>query len=217
MQMLSHPTPGTPIETSVISNDFYDDFRQLVTDVTLLKERNKTLQNRVDQLESDRERSTQKIEQQIQLISKQKDQIRQLSEMISALTREVEREKKTNEEARMNVKQQLQNQINSAQISQQNQISSLSSQLSQISNELRQQLQRTNSSISSNTSNCVLPLCSLISITPSSYPSYVIDLPVYIVSPLFHPFTGYQLSSTEETLDVCPFADVLGWSCIVVG
>ncbi|KAK2944964.1 hypothetical protein BLNAU_20140 [Blattamonas nauphoetae] len=69
--MFSHPSPGTPIETSVISNDFYEDFRQLVTDMKTMKERNQTLQNRV--------------EQQNQLIS-------QLHEMIAELTTRISNE-----------------------------------------------------------------------------------------------------------------------------
>ncbi|KAK2953021.1 hypothetical protein BLNAU_12010 [Blattamonas nauphoetae] len=141
--MFSHPSPGTPIETSTISNDFYENFRHLVTDVTLLKEQRQTFQMQIDlqkeqlteskseverlkkeieeartsarQLKQEMERSTQKIEQQTQLFSQQKDQIHQQNEMIAELTKRVEIEKKTNEEARMNMKQQLQNEINSAQ------------------------------------------------------------------------------------------------------
>ncbi|KAK2947378.1 hypothetical protein BLNAU_17698 [Blattamonas nauphoetae] len=59
--MISHPTTGNPIEASDLSNDFYKDFRQLVSSVDALKEQNAILRKRVDHLESDLETSKQTI------------------------------------------------------------------------------------------------------------------------------------------------------------
>ncbi|KAK2944967.1 hypothetical protein BLNAU_20143 [Blattamonas nauphoetae] len=194
----------------------YEDFRQLVTDVKVLKEEKLTLQKRVDHLESDLEASKQtitiqqkQIEQQSQLISQQKSQLHQQNEMISGLTAKVEREKKTNEEARMNVKQQLQNQINSAQ-----------------------NLHRTATTTSTNQLVHLVPLVNHIDSS--------VLLPVYLVSPLFHlspadfhiVFLKLEFESesvgqddgviwitgkAENVVDICQFADVLLWMGGVVG
>ncbi|KAK2947374.1 hypothetical protein BLNAU_17694 [Blattamonas nauphoetae] len=60
-QIYTHNEPGTPIETSVVSNDFSEDIRQLVSSVDALKEQNEILRKRVDQLESDLETSKQSV------------------------------------------------------------------------------------------------------------------------------------------------------------
>ncbi|KAK2963584.1 hypothetical protein BLNAU_1627 [Blattamonas nauphoetae] len=82
--MISDQSPGTQIETSAISHDFYEDFRQLVADVNELKKHKQTLQNRVDQ--------------QDQLISQLTNHIHQQNETIAGLTTRIENEKKKNEE-----------------------------------------------------------------------------------------------------------------------
>ncbi|KAK2956566.1 hypothetical protein BLNAU_8406 [Blattamonas nauphoetae] len=89
--MFSHPTPGTPIETSVISNDFYADFRRLVTDVNVVKERNQTLQNHMDQLERERTTSAQKMINQQKQIDLQKDQLTESKMDVERLKKELER------------------------------------------------------------------------------------------------------------------------------
>ncbi|KAK2959447.1 putative Transforming protein RhoA [Blattamonas nauphoetae] len=125
--MFSHPPPGTPIDASVSSNDFFEDVKHLVSDVKTLKERNETLQNRVDQLESDRETLNQKH-------GVQQTQFDLQNEKFTLSQSDMERLKKEIEEARMSITQQKQEIERSAQkIVLQNQL------ISQLKTQLQQQ------------------------------------------------------------------------------